>query len=114
MRVGHTRTAGRIGQGARCLETEGKEAAWGTSTGNLCTWSRWCSDRRHAAVLVFPILALAIAVTVFGFRGVGLLVTLLWPGWPSESANDGVSEFGVTNRAHPDEEATSRKTLDTP
>ena len=53
----------------------------------------------HAAVLMFPILALAITVAVFGFGGIGLLVMLLAAGWLAvEMANHGVSEFGVTNK----------------
>lgn len=53
----------------------------------------------HAAVLVFPILALAITVAVFGFGGIGLLVTLLVTCWLAvELANHGISEFGVTNK----------------
>ena len=53
----------------------------------------------HAAVLVFPILALAITVAVFGFGGIGLLVTLVVACWLAvELANHGISEFGVTNK----------------
>jgi len=53
----------------------------------------------HAAVLVFPIIALAVTVTVFGFAGVGLLVTLVAACWLAvELANHGISEFGVTNK----------------
>lgn len=53
----------------------------------------------HAAVLMFPILALALAVALFGVGGIGLLVIVLAAGWLAvELANHGISEFAVTNK----------------
>ena len=53
----------------------------------------------HAAVLMFPIIALAVMVTLFGVRGVGLFLTLMAACWLAvELANHGSSEFGVTNK----------------
>ena len=70
----------------------------------------------HAAVLVFPILALAVTVAVFGFGGIGLLVTLVVACWLAvELANHGISEFGVTNkRVLMKRGYLPRKIMDTP
>jgi len=53
----------------------------------------------HAAVLVFPMIALATIGLVFGFAGVGVLLSLVVACWLAvELANHRVSEFAVTNR----------------
>lgn len=58
----------------------------------------------HAAVIVFPMVILALAVLYFGkynigFYGIGWGVSLILAVWLAvELANHGVSEFGVTNQ----------------
>lgn len=53
----------------------------------------------HATVLMFPNLALAITVALFGVGGIGHLVIILAAGWLAvELANHGMSELGVTNK----------------
>jgi len=55
--------------------------------------------KRHPMVLMFPIIALALAVTLVGLGGVGLLVTLLAACWLAVGlAAHGASEFGVTDK----------------
>jgi len=60
--------------------------------------------KRHAAVLVFPMVILAGAVLYFGkfnlgFYGIGWGVSLVLAVWLAvELANHGVSEFGVTTQ----------------
>jgi hypothetical protein len=85
---------------ARSHHPKGKENGMGYIDGHLGDGEQVVfRTKRHAAVIVFPILALAISVTVFGFGGVGFLVVLLAAAWLAvELANHGVSEFGVTNQ----------------
>jgi uncharacterized membrane protein YdbT with pleckstrin-like domain len=55
--------------------------------------------KRHAVVLVFPIIAIALVVTLFGVRGFGLLLTLMTACWLAVGlAAHGASEFGVTDK----------------
>ena len=60
--------------------------------------------KRHAAVIVFPMVILALAVLYFGkfnlgFYGIGWGVSLVLAVWLAvELANHGVSEFGVTTQ----------------
>ena len=77
--------------------------------------------KRHAAVLVFPIVILAAAVLYFGkynigFYGIGWGVSLVLAVWLAvELANHGVSEFGVTNqRLRMKQGYLPRRILDTP
>ena len=77
--------------------------------------------KRHAAVLVFPMVILAGAVLYFGkynigFYGIGWSVSLILAVWLAvELANHGVSEFGVTNqRLRMKQGYLPRRVLDTP
>ena len=60
--------------------------------------------KRHAAVIVFPMVILALAVLYFGkynlgFYGIGWGVSLVLAVWLAvELANHGISEFAVTNK----------------
>jgi len=55
--------------------------------------------KRHPAVLMFPIIGIALAITVFGPSGFGLLLTVLAACWLAVGlAAHGASEFCVTNR----------------
>jgi uncharacterized membrane protein YdbT with pleckstrin-like domain len=75
----------------------------------------------HAAVIVFPMVILALAVLYFGkynigFYGIGWGVSLILAVWLAvELANHGVSEFGVTNqRLRMKQGYLPRRVLDTP
>ena len=75
----------------------------------------------HAAVIVFPMVILALAVLYFGkynlgFYGIGWGVSLILAVWLAvELANHGVSEFGVTNRRLLMKQGyLPRRVLDTP
>jgi hypothetical protein len=53
----------------------------------------------HAAVLVFPLIGLAIIAAFLGFAGIGVLLSLMVACWLAvELANHGISEFAVTNK----------------
>lgn len=55
--------------------------------------------KRHPAVLMFPIIAIALAVTLFGPRGFGLLLAVMAACWLAVGlAGHGSSEFGVTDK----------------
>ena len=77
--------------------------------------------KRHATVLVFPMVILAGAVLYFGkynlgFYGIGWGVSLILAVWLAvELANHGVSEFGVTTqRLRMKQGYLPRRVLDTP
>ena len=77
--------------------------------------------KRHAAVLVFPMVILAGAVLYFGkfnlgFYGIGWGVSLILAVWLAVAlANHGVSQFGVTNqRLLMKQGYLPRRVLDTP
>jgi hypothetical protein len=55
--------------------------------------------KRHPAVLMFPIIVIALAVTFFGSGGFGLLLTVMAACWLAVGlAARGSSEFGVTDK----------------
>ncbi len=54
--------------------------------------------KRHPAVLLFPIIALALAVVIFGPGGLGLILMILAACWLAAGLAARSSEFGVTNK----------------
>jgi hypothetical protein len=78
---------------------ERKESGMGYIDGKLMEGEQVAfRTTRHPAVLMFPIIAIALAVTFFGLRGFGLLLTVLAACWLAVGlAAHGCSEFGVTD-----------------
>jgi hypothetical protein len=54
--------------------------------------------KRHPAVLLFPIILLALSVAIFGPAGLGLILAILAACWLAVGLAARSSEFGVTDK----------------